>query len=37
MEARFRIERELGHGGMATACVGDLKHERDVSAQAFAS
>ena len=29
---RYRIERELGHGGMATAFLArDLKHDRDVA------
>jgi len=32
LEDRYRVERELGAGGMATVYLAhDLKHERDVA------
>lgn len=36
LEGRYRLERELGAGGMATVYVAnDLKHDRDVAIKAL--
>ncbi len=36
LEGRYRIESELGEGGMATVCLADdLKHERKVALRAI--
>ncbi len=38
LQGRYRIERELGEGGMATVYLADdLKHERKVALKVLAS
>jgi serine/threonine protein kinase len=37
LQDRYRLDRELGHGGMATVYPAqDLKHDRDVALQTLA-